>query len=434
MGFSISSYPRAIIHVDGDCFFAACEIAVNPSLRGKPVVTGKERGIASSMTYDLKAMGVTRGMRLHEIQKICPEVIILPSDYETYSLFSIRMYNIVRRYTPVIEEYSIDECFADITGMRRPLRMSYEQIAERIKYDLDTELGMTFSVGLAPNKVLAKVGSKWKKPSGLTVIPARSIEHYLGKLPIDKIWGIGPQTSAYLRSQGIHTALAYATESKEWIKEHMSKPYQEIYEELRGNFIYPLILGEKHDYKTISKTKTFTPPSSNYDYVLSQLSKNIENATLKARRHGLAPKKFFYFLKTQDFRYSGMEATLTTPLSAPHEILRLVRTTFDTIYKKNTLYRGTGIALTHLEPERELQLDLFGSVESVSRWNPVYAAVDCLDHKFGKHTVFLGSTIRAMNTAAHLSERGDTPERTNKLFKGETKRQHIGIPMLGEVK
>ena len=127
------------------------------------------------MSYEAKARGVTRGMRLAEIRKRCPEAVILPSDYETYSLLSKRFFAIVRRYTPEVEEYSIDECFCDLTGLRRPLRMSYLQIAERIKQDLDTALGFTFSVGLAPNEVVAKIGSKWAKPSGLTAIPGREL-------------------------------------------------------------------------------------------------------------------------------------------------------------------------------------------------------------------------------------------------------------------
>ena len=118
------------------------------------------------MSYEAKAKGVTRAMRLSDVRKICPDAIFLPSDYETYSILSKRLFAIVRRYTPDVEEYSIDECFADITGLRRPLHMSYEQIAEKIKHDLDIELGFTFSVGLAPTKILAKVASKWMKPSG----------------------------------------------------------------------------------------------------------------------------------------------------------------------------------------------------------------------------------------------------------------------------
>ncbi|HBP87539.1 MAG TPA: hypothetical protein DD706_07575 [Nitrospiraceae bacterium] len=168
---TIQHLPKAILHIDGDAFFAAVEQSRDPALKGKPVVTGKERGIAASMSYEAKACGVTGGMRLSEIKRFCPQVVVLPSDFETYSLLSKRMFSIVRRYTSEVEGYSIDECFADITGLQRPLKGSYQQIAERIKHALDVELGFTFSVGLAPTKVVAKLGSKWEKPSGLTCIP-----------------------------------------------------------------------------------------------------------------------------------------------------------------------------------------------------------------------------------------------------------------------
>src|ERR1041384_4920948 len=122
-------------------------------------------------------------MILSDARKLCPDAIILPSDYETYSIFSERMYEIVRRYTPTVEEYSIDECFADLTGLRRTLRMPYAKMAESIRRDLERELGMTFSIGLSATKVLAKIGSKWKKPNGLTVIPLRDARAYLQKTP-----------------------------------------------------------------------------------------------------------------------------------------------------------------------------------------------------------------------------------------------------------
>lgn len=431
--FSLHSFPKAIIHIDGDAFFASCETAVNPSLKGKPVVTGKERGIASSMSYEAKARGVTRGMMLSEIKKVCPEAIILPSDYETYSLFSKRMYNIVRRYTSEVDEYSIDECFADITGLRRTLKMSYQEIAENIKKDLDTELGMTFSIGLGPNKVIAKVGSKWKKPSGLTVIPARKIPLFLKDLPVGKIWGIGPQTSAFLAKKGVFTALQYVQKADTWVRANMAKPYQEIWHELRGEFIYPLDLEPKHDYQSISKTKTFTPPSKDKDFVFSQLSKNVENACIKARRHGLSPKEIFFFLKTQDFHYHGLELKLSNPTATPSEIMEMIKINFDRCYRPNVLYRSSGIVLIKLSDQNHLQMDLFGSVAKVQTWKKVFEKVDEIDQKYGKHSVFLGSSFKAINHRLP-NDRGDVAERVTNLFKGETKRQRLQIPMLGDVK
>ncbi len=433
MAFSIRSFPRAILHIDGDAFFASCEIALNPKLKGKPVVTGKERGIVASLTYEAKRRGVKRGMILSEAKKACPDVVILPSDYETYSLFSKRMFAVVRRYTSAVEEYSIDECFADLTGLRRSLHMPYEKMAEAIKRELDGELGMTFSVGLGPNKSLAKIGSKWKKPSGLTIIPAYAAHEFLKTLPVEKVWGIGPQTTAYLQQFGIQTAYEFAAKRKEWVEAKLTKPHREIWEELRGEFVLPLELEEKHEYQSISKTKTFTPPSTERAFVFSQLSKNIENACIKARRHNLAARRIFYFLKTQEFRHHGLEITLSQPTAVPNELISLVGSTFDEVFRQGVPYRSTGIVLMDLAPEGALQPDLFNSNLHLEKWRRVYATVDMLDQKFGKHTVFLGSTFHALKNAAHLAERGDMPHRSKELWKGETARQHIGIPMLGEV-
>src|ERR671938_69840 len=256
---TLASFPRAILHIDGDAFFASCEQSRRPKLQGRPVVTGKERGIAASMSYEAKARGVIRGMRSADIRKVCPDAVILPSDYETYSMLSKRFFAIVRRYTPDVEEYSIDECFADLTGLRRPLKMSYLKIAERIKRELDTELGCTFSVGLAPNKVVAKIASKWQKPSGLTAIPGKELHRYLAKLPVENVWGIGHQTTALLHKHDVKTALQFAQRPEAWVKKHFSKPFYQIWQELRGVYVFELVTGEHETYYTIQKVKTFTP-------------------------------------------------------------------------------------------------------------------------------------------------------------------------------
>lgn len=431
---SLRSFPRAIIHIDGDCFFASCEVARNPSLKGKPVITGRERGIASSMTYEAKARGVTRGMQLSEIKKICPDAIILPSDYESYSLYSKRMFEIVRRYTPDVDEYSIDECFADLTGLKRSLRMSYEQMAERIKSELDLELGMTFSVGLSVNKVTAKLASKWKKPSGLTIIPAYNLHLYLEKLPIEKIWGIGPNTTAYLNKFGIRTALQFAEKEKEWVKEKVTKPHQEIWEELRGGFVYKLETEEKHDYKSIGKTRTFTPPSKDREFVFSQLSKNIENACIKLRRHGLYTKEIVFFLKRQDFSHAGLELKLSAQVCIPQAILEVVDKHFDEVYVPNTLYRATGIVLMKLSASNLGTMDLFGNYTEVEKMTRVYSSVDEVSRKYGKHTLFLGSSFVAMKNHQHEGERGMTAERKRPLLRGETERKHLRVPLLGKVR
>jgi len=428
-----TTFPQAILHIDGDAFFASCEVAKDPSLRGKPVVTGRERGIVSSMSYEAKALGVSRAMKLHMVKKMFPSVIILPSDYETYSLYSRRMYAIVRRYTLAVEEYSIDECFADLTGMRRPNKMSYEEMAIRLKDDLDGELGISFSIGLSVNKVMAKVGSKWKKPSGLTIIPGRDIHLYLAQLPLIKIWGIGSQTAAYLNKLGLKTALDFAGQSPAWVAEKLSKPFQEIYRELNGDFVYPLVLGDKHDYASISKTKTFTPPSRDRAFIFAQLAKNVENACIKLRRHDLHARQFAFFLKTQEFRHYGLEIKLSQPISTPSEILGIIRERLSEVYRPNVLYRATGIVLMELTHGDVQTIDLFGKYKEITRVNKIYEAIDALSVKYGKHTIFLGSSLKAVTEKAHAGSRGQVSERRNHLFKGETARKRLGIPFMGKV-
>jgi DNA polymerase-4/DNA polymerase V len=386
----LGSYPRAILHIDGDAFFASCEQAANPKLKGKPVVTGKERGIAASMSYEAKARGVVRGMRISDIKRVCPDVVLLPSDYETYSLLSKRFYAIVRRFTSEVEEYSIDELFADITGYRRTYRASDKQIAERIKRDLDRELGFTFSVGLAPNKVLAKVGSKWKKPSGLTVMPGRDIHLYLAQLPVEKIWGIGHNTTAFLAKHGIHTALEYARTSEQWVRAQLSKPFIEIWQELNGQHVLKLDTKEKDSYASIQKMKTFWPLSSDPAFLFAQLSKNIENACIKARRYTLAAKGAVIFLRTQDFRDSGLEVRFSQHTNFSTDIIAAVRPLFAELVRAGVRYRSTGVILSGLKEVQHGQLDLFGESFRIERMERLYKAVDAVKTKYGKHTLFLG--------------------------------------------
>lgn len=430
--FTLSSFSKAILHVDGDSFFVGCEIAQNPQLRGKPVVTGAERGIASAVSYEGKKLGIKRGMSISEIKKVCPSVIVLPSDYETYSLYSKRMYEIVRRWTPAVEEYSIDECFADLTGLRRVHHMSYPEIAERIKHELKVELGVTFSVGLAPTKVLAKVASKWNKPNGLTIIRGKNAHTYLKNLTTLDIWGIGPMTAAFLRKHNIITAFDFATAPEAWVRTNLSKPFQEVWDELRTKQIYNIDTERKTSYQSISKTKTFTPASKDPDYVFAQLSKNIENACIKARRYSLSANRVFIFLKTQEFRHRGIEIRLDTATNAPSEIARYAEANFWKIYRSEERYRSTGVVLSEFEESGRKQLDLFGSSRQSNALVSVFQSIDELDTRYGKHTVFLGSSFQAVKPRG-LSDRGRAGERRRETFKGETRRRRVALATLGNV-
>lgn len=427
---TIHSWPRAILHLDADAFFASCEQAVHPELRGRPVITGKERGIVAAASYEAKARGVERGMRLFEVKKICPDAVMLPSDYETYSLFSVRMFEILRRFTPDVEEYSIDEAFADLTGLRRSFHGSYGLVASRIQKTIEQELGITVSIGVSLSKVLAKIGSKHKKPKGLTIIPGRDIHLYLRDLPVGKVWGIGPNTAAFLAKLGISTALEFAKADEAFVETHLSKPFREIWHELNGRSVYPVTTESKSGYQSISKAKTFTPPSMDEEFIFAQLSKNLENACIKARRYRLAATRLIVFLRQQDFRDYGVELRLTRPTAYPLEMFGPLREGFRSVYRPRTQYRQTGVVLAGLVPEDSIQFTLFDDTARIEKISRIYSAVDALSERFGKHALQHGASLPAKQQAQHEGERGDVPQRKTDLFRGENKRQRLGLPML----
>ena len=425
-----SSFPQAIMHIDVDAFFASCEQAIHPELKGKPVITGKERGIVAAASYEAKARGVQRGMRLFEVKKVCPDCIVLPSDYETYSLFSIRMFEILKRFSPDVEEYSIDEAFVDLTGLRRSFHGPYESIAEKMRTTITTELGITVSAGVSLTKVLAKIASKHNKPNGLTVIPGREIHVYLEKLPVEKVWGIGPNTTAFLKKHGIVTALQFAKREQAWVDRYLSKPYREIWHELNGRSVYPVVAEAKDSYQSISKAKTFTPASKDETFVFAQLSKNLENVCIKARRYRLAATRLIIFLRKQDFTSNGVEIKLSKPSDYPIELFGLLRKGFERVFEPGAPYRQTGVVLVGLVPESSIQFSLFEDPTRIEKMSKIYGSLDRISQKFGKHTIQHGASLPTKLQAQHEGDRGDVPVRKTALLKGENQRQRLGMPML----
>ena len=426
---SISSFPSPIIHIDCDAFFTSVEQSLHPELKGKPVVTGKERGIVACASYEAKALGVKRPMRLWEAQKVCPSLICLPSDYETYSLISKRMFEIIRRFTPTVEEYSIDEAFAELSGLRRLHRTGYEEIAWNIKQAIQKELGFTVSVGLSASKTLAKIAGKEKKPDGFFVLRARELHLYLPKVALERVCGFGPNTVALLTKQGIRNVWDYVNRPEAWAQRLLGKIGVELWHELRGEAVYPVVTQEKEDYASISKTKTFTPPSSEKDFVKAQLVRNLESAFIKMRRHKLRAKRMAVFLRDQSFGSSGVEAAFDRSTSSTFEAVHLADQLFEELFKPGILYRLTGIVLSKLEADLITQYDLFDDVPKLESLKRIDRVLDGVNALYGKHALHLGTSLWLGKHRQHVAGRGDLPQRKAQLLAGETFRQHLGIPI-----
>jgi DNA polymerase-4/DNA polymerase V len=425
--------PRAILHLDGDSFFASIEQNLNHTLKGKPIVTGAERGAATSISYEAKRCGVHRGMSLKEIKAVCPDIIVVPSDYTAYSIYAHRMYKIVRRFTPDVEEYSIDECFADITGLHRKYRMSYEKIALMIKETLETELGVTFGVGLAPNKVLAKIASKYRKPAGFTTIYGRTIHEFLPHIAIEDVWGIGRSTSFYLQKIGIRSAFDLATKPYEWLQQYaLSKPFKEIWLELNGKFVKNISVTPAENIGSIIKSHTFTPPSTDHAFIFSQLSKNVEAACVKARRYKLLVREISFYLKTQSFTYQGYEVKLSVPTNDPISIIKEIERHFGHVYTAGTEYRASGITLRNLLPQDKLIYDLFGNIQAEQTKNSLLQSIDTINQKFGRGMVHLCASHTAVTQIKPIRKHHITRDKV--LISVTKRRKTIDIPYLGIVR
>lgn len=382
--FQIRSWSGVILHFDADAFFASVMQAVQPKLKNKPIAVGRERGLAVAVSYEAKKMGIKRGMAFSQIRKICPQTVFLDSDYELYTLFSQKMFRIANSFFPLVEQYSVDEGFIDLKGLRRPLNLTYRQMALAFKKQVEQSLGITVSVGVSLTKSLAKLASSQQKPSGLTMVDGLKIEKFLSLIPIEKVWGIGENTAAFLQKNKIKTALDFALWPEVLVSRRLTKPFLEIWHELRGQQVYQLTPNPKQTYKSMSKTLTFSPVTDNVRLLWSKLMFNVEAVFKKARRFNYRAGKVFIFLKTKDFNYQLQSFKLLEKTSFPFLIRRQLKQAFAKIYRKNVFYRATGCYLTDLEEESVgLQLDLFGSSLLAEKAEKIYRIFDQKKIDFG---------------------------------------------------
>lgn len=425
----LHAFPHAILHLDGDAFFASVEQAVHPELKGKPVVTGKERGIIACASYEAKALGVKRGVSLWDARKMCRELVVLPSDYETYSIFSKRMFDIMRRYTPMVEEYSIDEGFADLSGLRRVFHTSYEDMARQLQEAIRGELDITVSVGLSLSKSLAKLASKFRKPRGFTAVAGHHIHLFLERIPLEKVWGFGPNTTSLLKKHGLKTALDFALKPERWAEQLMGKVGKEMWSELRGCPVHAVTTEEKSSYYTVSKTKTFSTPSRDREFIYAKLVRNLESAFIKLRRHKLRVRMMGMALRHQDFSEEAAEAALSRPTASTQEAVPLLHEMFGQVFRPGVEYRATMVVLGKLEADRGEQFELFEDRVRIDKMSKASRVIDEVNGKYGKHALSLGPSLYL--SAMRKTDRDDAPQRKKDLLVGETGRQRLNIPKLG---
>ena len=417
-----------LLHVDADGFFASVEQSLNPILRGRPVVTGAERGIIAAASYEAKAQGISRGLQLQEAKRLCPGLVVVPSDYEAYSLYSKRLFEILRRFTPLVEEYSIDEAFGDLSGCGQLLDRPLETVADQIRCAAAGELGLTVSVGISLTKTLAKRCSKFRKPNGQTIVRREHLPLLLKRTPIGKVWGIGPASADKLQARGIATAYDFTQMPESDVRRFLHKPGYETWWELRGRRMFPIALNPKQRYASMMKGHTFSPPSDDPRLVFSEALRNMGAALAKLRRHAHLAREIGLCLRHKDYTHQAAATPLPCPTGHDCEVAPFLRALFDALFMPGQTYRSTLVWLGGLILEQNRQLDFFEETTIRRQYGKLDEAVDHLNARYGQSTILPAATLASRFKVFH--PRDAVPERQAALLPGETASRRLAIPRL----
>ncbi|MFN3533401.1 MAG: DNA polymerase IV [Candidatus Brocadia sp.] len=311
---------RRILHIDMDAFFAAVEQRRNPELIGKPLVIGgsgdpAQRGVVSTASYEARKFGIRSAMPLRTAYKLCPHAVFLPVDYEEYARVSERIKDILRECCPVMQDVGIDEAFLDISQIDKPS----EEIAKEIKRKIKQETGLTCSIGIAPNKLLAKIASDMQKPDGLTIITERDVESRIWPLPVRKLLGVGPKTEVYLKEMGVETIGQLASLPMDTLIERFGNSHGTyLYEASRGIDESPLIT--HWEPKSTSREVTFQSDTGNWQAIARTLAELTREVTNDMKQAGYVGKTVTVKVRFSDFETHTRAKTLTKPTNAVNEI------------------------------------------------------------------------------------------------------------------
>ncbi len=380
---------RTILHVDLDAFFAAVEQRDRPELRGRPVIVGggpNDRGVVSTASYEARRFGVHSAMPLRTAGRLCPDGVFLPVDGRKYQAASRQVMAILRRFTPAVEQVSIDEAFLDVTGSEA-LFGDGPAIARRIKSAIQDETGLTASVGVATSKLVAKVASDLRKPDGLVVVEPGGEPGFLAPLSISRLWGVGEQTGRILGELGVRTIGELASIPAEVLVRRLGRHGAELRERALGIDREPVSGGEPA--KSVSHEHTFDVDTADQEEIERTLLALSEGVSSRLRTAGIRAGTVGVKVRDATFRTVTRQRTLAEPTDLTEPIwrtaLELARPE-----TRGIRVRLLGVAATNLV-DRE-QLGLFPE-EDPRRRRAVQAA-DELRRRFGERAVTRARLLR----------------------------------------
>ncbi len=384
---------RIIFHVDMNSFYASVEQAHHPDLRGKPLaIAGRveeRRGIIVTSSYEARAKGVKTTMRVREARRLCPDLIVKTPDFPLYRETSRQMFEILRSFTPLVQKVSIDEGYLDVTetvSTHHPI-----ELARTIQQTLLEDLQLPSSVGIAPNKFLAKMASNMKKPMGLTILRKRDVPSVLWPLNIGAMHGVGPKTAEKFERVGIHTIgdLAKAEEGR--VKRLLGQHGEKLYLRANGQDLRPVDPKQESVYKSMSQSTTFPVDLTQLSEARPVFKKFSETLSKKLKMVHYTAYQIQVQIRYSNWTQVTRMKTLDQPTDEANQIERVAMSLFEEHWSgKPVRLLGLGVQKFETKKQVSKQLDLFTFQEEAKK-EPLYEVMESIQTRFGKELLTFGS-------------------------------------------
>ena len=379
---------RSILHVDMDAFFASIEQMDDPRLRGKPVLVGYDgpRGVVAAASYEARRFDCHSAQPMAIARRRCPQAIIVPVRFERYREISGRMFGIFDEFSPLVEPLSVDEAFLDLSGTEKLLGDA-ESVARGLKERIKAELGLTASIGAAPNKFLAKLASDLNKPDGLVVVRPEDVDELLMPLAVTKLWGIGPATAKRLNQVGIHTVGDLRKQPVEWLGSLLGSDAEWFLRLAHGEDDRPVV--PDREARSIGHEQTFGLDVEVPDEIRRVLLEQVEQVGRRLRKHGLRARGVTLKIRYGDFETITRSVTLKEPTDGTSELWAAASEVFDKWCASGFKpVRLIGMSAGHLS-KGEKQMALFVDPDH-EKQKKVDRVADEIAAKFGSKAIRRG--------------------------------------------
>ncbi|WP_339227898.1 DNA polymerase IV [Oceanobacillus sp. FSL K6-2867] len=387
MAISEQKKGRVIFHIDMNCFYASVEMAYNPNLKGKPLAIAgnpeERKGIIVTSSYEARAKGVKTTMTIWQARKLCPELIIMKPNFDRYRLASKEIFKMLAEITPYVQPVSIDEGYMDVTetaALGTPI-----EIAQNLQQRILNELDIPCSIGIGPNKFLAKMASDMKKPLGITVLRKRELSQTMWPLPVGEMYGIGEKTAQKLNTIHVETIGDLAKKNVYELKQLLGINGERLKNRANGIDLRPVDPDAIYEFKSIGSSQTLPYDTTDWSEINSLMLLLADNVERRMKRKNAAGKSVQITIRYHDRKTITRSRKLQTYIDQKADILFIANELFEQHWNQEPI-RLLGITVQDVEEKQQLgqQLDLF-TYENVAKKEKLYSVIDDLAEKYGKN-------------------------------------------------